>query len=275
MGIWSRWISLGELEMAEKGGPLQAADDMIRIITNGLTLGLADKGISQLTGQDEAALTAAARERAGIAGDAASILGAGGAVKGLWTGGKAAVKVVPKIAKAAVSKKGGLAALLGIGTLAEHNSRTSGGQARAAAPASPKTAAKPAARPRSTAGADRVADGMMAALRAVDASPPTFASMAQRVAAEQGGLSLNQLGALAEVSQRTAPKPVKAANPAYETAQRLQSYYAGLREAEIASGVPQAQADANWAAKMEGLMKLSATDQLIRDSSMPSYDDED
>jgi hypothetical protein len=242
---------------------------MVRIITNGLTFGLADKGISKITGQDEAALTAAARERAGIAGDLGSVLGYGGGAKVLWSGAKA----VPKLVKAAVSKKGAGAALLGLGGLAEYNTRTSAGQAqaaapkaaapKAAAPAAPKAQAKAPAKPRSPA----------PALAAVDSTPLAFSDLAQQIAAEQGGISLRQLGALAEVSQRATPKPVKPINPAFETQQRLQSYYAGLREAEIASGVPQAQADANWAAKMEGLMKLSATDALIRDSA-PSYDEE-
>jgi hypothetical protein len=176
------------------GGPLQAADDMVRIITNGMTFGGADKIASALGEQNTAAKTAAARSRAGIAGDLASVLGLGGDVKLAGMG----LKALPKIAGAVFSKKGALAAGLGLGGLAEYNARTSAD----AAPA-PKAAA-------SAKGPDinAIAAKIAAAAHGVAATPAPandFSAMIQRLAAGQGGaISLRQLGALSESAQRGA-----------------------------------------------------------------------
>jgi hypothetical protein len=87
------------------GGPLQAADDMVRILANSMTFGGADKIASYMGEKDTAAKTAAARSRAGVAGDAASLLGLGGDLKLAGMG----LKALPKIAGAVFSKKGALA----------------------------------------------------------------------------------------------------------------------------------------------------------------------
>lgn len=55
--------------------PVQAADDIVRIIANGMTLGLADKIVGKMTGEDEEFKTEEARARAGSAGTVAEIIG--------------------------------------------------------------------------------------------------------------------------------------------------------------------------------------------------------
>lgn len=241
------------------GGPLQAADDMVRIISNGLTFGLADRAAAALGEQNTVAKTAAARERAGFAGDLGSVLGMGGGAKIAFQG----LKKAPAVAKAVLSKKGALGAALGLGGLVEYNARTNAG-ATPAAP-KPKAAAKPAAaKPRNTVNADRTADGIMSALKAVDEQPPSFADLAAQVSAANGGLSLRQLGALAEVAQRTTPKAAKTPRPQDLAVGKLQAYYDGLHEQEIASGVPQAEADERWASRYESLAKMNPLDALIR-----------
>jgi hypothetical protein len=178
------------------GGPLQAADDMVRIITNGMTLGGADKIASALGEQNTAAKTAAARQRAGFAGDLASVLGLAGDVKLAGLG----IKAIPKIAGAVFSKKGALAAGLGLGGLAEYNARTSAD----AAPA-PKPAAAAAKQPDINAIAAKIAAAAHGAAAATPEPANDFSSMIQRLAAGQGGaISLRQLGALSESAQRGA-----------------------------------------------------------------------
>jgi hypothetical protein len=177
--------------MAETGF-LQALDDMIRITTNGLTFGGADRIAQALGEKDTAAKTAAARARAGIAGDGAEVLGFGGALK---LGAKA-IKAAPAISRAVLSKKGLGAAALGLGTLVGYNNRT--------APAVAAQVAKPVARK----GGD-VYDPIPT-LTPVATRQPTFAEMADQIAQAQGGkISLRQLGAAADVAQRTAVKPGK------------------------------------------------------------------
>jgi hypothetical protein len=83
------------------GGPLQAADDMVRILANGMTFGGADKIASALGETNTAAKTAAARQRAGIAGDLASVLGPVGDIKLAGLG----LKALPKIAKRSSARR--------------------------------------------------------------------------------------------------------------------------------------------------------------------------
>lgn len=178
------------------GGPLQAADDMVRILANGLTFGGADKIASFMGEKDTAAKTKAARDRAGIAGDAASLLGLGGDLKLAGMG----LKALPKIAGAVISKKGALAAGLGLGTLAEYNARTSAD----AAPA-PKAAAPAAVKAPTPAQAKEVAEHAAGARAAQEAQPQGFDGMVARLAAGQGGMiSLRQLGALSDAAQRAS-----------------------------------------------------------------------
>lgn len=252
------------------GGPLQAADDMVRIITNGLTFGIADKIASGLGDKDAAAKSVAARNRAGLAGDVADVganlYGAGGALKL----GAMGLRALPKIGGAILSKKGLGAALAGLGGLAEYNGRTSADTPTPSPTAAPKTKAG-AAPMRGSKNSDAMTDSIMAGLNAVDATPTTFDDMARTVSAANGGISLRQLNALSEVARNTATKQPKLPRPQDTAIAKLQSYYDGLHEQEIASGVPQAQADANWAGRYEGLAKMNPLDALIR--NQPGDDD--
>lgn len=83
------------------GGPLQFLDDYSRILSNGLTFGLADKAVHAITGKDEAAATAAARQRQGLAGDVANVatMLAGG--RGVVKAVRAAPTVIPALARQA------------------------------------------------------------------------------------------------------------------------------------------------------------------------------
>lgn len=247
------------------GGPLQAADDMVRIITNGMTFGLADKAAAALGEKDTAAKTAAARSRAGIAGDIANVgsefYGGKGALKLGWNGLKAAAP----IARAVVGTPLKALAALGVGGLglSDYNQRTGGTPAKAdpvAGTAAPATALAP----RGTANADKTATSLMAALNAVDSTPPTFEDMAHQVSTAQGGLSLRQLGAIADATNKITPKAAKRTPSSDAISQRLQSYYDGLHAQEIASGVPQDQADANWAGRYQDLLKLDPVNPMIR-----------
>lgn len=178
------------------GGPLQAADDMVRIITNGMTFGGADKFAAAMGEKDTAAKTAAARQRAGVAGDAASLLGIGGDIKLAGMG----LKALPKIASALFSKKAALAAGLGVGTLAEYNARTGAETPKAA----PKAAAPAVKQPDANAAA-KIAQAAQGARAAQEAQPAGFDSMVAKLAAGQSGMiSLRQLGALSEAAQRGA-----------------------------------------------------------------------
>jgi hypothetical protein len=178
------------------GGPLQAADDMVRILANSMTFGGADKIASYMGEKDTAAKTAAARSRAGVAGDAASLLGLGGDLKLAGMG----LKALPKIAGAVISKKGALAAGLGLGTLAEYNARTGA----EAAPA-PKAPAAAAVKQPTPAQAQAVAEHAAGARAAQEAQPAGFDGMVAKLAAGQGGMiSLRQLGALSDAAQRAS-----------------------------------------------------------------------
>lgn len=181
------------------GGPLQAADDIVRIIANGMTFGGADKLAAAMGEKDTAAKTAAARQRAGIAGDVASMLGLAGDLKLAGAG----VRALPKIASSVFSKKGLAAAGLGLGSLAEYNSRT----AANAAPAPSKTPAA-TAKPKQPNVDDmvaKIAAAVHGAAPAAAAQPTSFDDMVSRLAAGQNGMiSLRQLGALGEAAQRGA-----------------------------------------------------------------------
>jgi hypothetical protein len=174
------------------GGPLQAALDMDRILAHGITFGLNDKAIDALAGDNRATASYnEARQRAGIAGDIASVLGLGGGAKAALGG----VKAIPAIAKAVISKKGLGLGLGGIASLAEYNARTS-----ADAPPKPKAAAA-VKQPDAKAIAEHVAG----ARAAQEEQPAGFDSMVAKLAAGQGGMiSLRQMGALSEAAQRAA-----------------------------------------------------------------------
>lgn len=177
------------------GGPLQAADDMVRIISNGMTFGGADKLASAMGETNTAAKTAAARQRAGFAGDLASVVGPVADLKLAGMG----IKALPAIGRAVLSKKGLIAAGLGLGGLAEYNARTEAETPKAA----PKAAAK--AQPDVNAIAAKIAQAARGARAAQEAQPPGFDDMVAKLAAGQGGaISLRQLGALSESAQRGA-----------------------------------------------------------------------
>jgi hypothetical protein len=105
----------------------------------------------------------------------------------------------PKIAGAIFSKKGAIAAGLGLGTAATYNARTSADTPKAAAP---KAAAK---QPDVNAIAAKIAQAAQGARAAQEAQPAGFDGMVAKLAAGQGGMiSLRQLGALSEAAQRGA-----------------------------------------------------------------------
>lgn len=198
-------MGLGELSMT---GILQAADDIVRLVANGLTFGMADK-VAQAAGtetpQQSAAKNKAALDRAGLAGDLAGVVGGG---KALVTGLPLAAKGVRAVAapamravgrnKMATAGAAGAALLAG----ANYNERTGGNasavpKAQAAAPAKPAAGAKPKAAPKPAE-----PQGVP-----VSQFAPSFDTMAAQLAAAQGGqISLNQLAALSEINQRLAPK---------------------------------------------------------------------
>lgn len=192
----------------------QAALDMDRIVAHGLTFGLNDKVVHALTGADAEGSYQAARDRAGIAGDIASVAGAGG---GLKVGLGAAKGALPAIARAVFSKKGALAAGLGLAGLGEYNART--GSADAAAPSVKTPTAAPAAKkgPDLDALAAKLA-GAISGRSAAPAAAPTFSDMVQQLAAGQGGsVSLRQLGALSEAAQKGATADYYEAGGAHTT----------------------------------------------------------
>lgn len=103
-------MARGDTKRQQNSGPLQAADDIIRLLANSVTMGGAD----WLEGAGAPARTKAAQTRAGAAGDVASALGVLGFGGGLLQGGKAAVRAVraaPKASLGTVAKLGALPAL--------------------------------------------------------------------------------------------------------------------------------------------------------------------
>jgi hypothetical protein len=269
--------------MARGTGFWQAADDTVRVAANGLTFGLADKATGAITGEDEAARTAAARENLGVAGDVinaatylAGPLGALKLGKAAWAagktlpalmgaGGRAATAVGTKAvravnptfvgnttararlglapaqgmaskaasavrsgaatAKANPWKTAGAAGAVAFGTSVGHNSRTENNQSAVtpakavAAPAGKAAAAEKAADPAAQA-------AEIAKLLGEGAGQPSFEDMMGDVAAAQGGqISLRQMGALAEMQQRTTPKAVKPAAPGDAAGRMLEEMY--------------------------------------------------
>lgn len=203
-------------------GFLQALDDMVRLAANGVTFGGADRLASALGERNTAAKTAAAAERAGLAGDVAGVLGIGGGAKLLWQG----AKQVPRVARAALSKKGAAATGLGAGALLSYNNRTQP-QARAAAqPAAPAKAAAKPSRGSGTQRSDRIADEFLSSIKALDSQPPTFNNIVDQVAAANGGnISLRELMAISEVAQRATPKAGKTPPPGDMAGRMLENQY--------------------------------------------------
>lgn len=188
---------------------MQALDDMIRITANGLTFGGADRLAGTLDGTGyaaEQAKTAAARDRAGFAGDVAAFVGPAKGLQLGWQGLKAGAKAAPAIGRAIFSKGGALAAgALGAGAY-NYGQRTGGSQAQAA-PAPKPRAAAPAAAAAPSMPRDKMAGDIMTGLDRLGPTPPTFESMVQQVAQGQGGnINMRQLLGLAETAQRIAPR---------------------------------------------------------------------
>ena len=95
-------------------GPMQAADDIVRLIANGASFGYADKlaGAMNGTGKDaERALSAEAGNRAGLAGKVAEIGGAAALPIGM---GKAGLSLVGGLGSGALKGATGLAARTGL-----------------------------------------------------------------------------------------------------------------------------------------------------------------
>lgn len=221
------------------GGIFQAADDIARIVANGATFGGADALATWAGDKNAAAKTAAARDRAGLAGDIGSVLGpAGGFVAGFK-----ALKALPAMGRAIMSKKGLAAGGLGLGTLVQYNARTTpeAPDAPKAAPqpkAQAKPAAKPAAKPQDAA----------AALKAVE--EPSSADLAAL-----GALSYRQLNALAEAQQRMTPKAGRTPSARDTALAQLMAYNEAAREAAIAGKVIP-KYDQDYAANLERYIKL-------------------
>lgn len=212
--------SFGDYARAGLGG----ATDMATILAHNLTFGANDKIVHALTGADADGAYAAARQRVGLPGDLASVVGLAG-------GAKTAIKglgYVPKIAKAVFSKGGALAAGLGLGTLATYNART---DAEGAPKAAPKAAA--AKQPDVNAIAAKIAQAAQGARAAQEEQPAGFDGMVAKLASGQGGMiSLRQLGALSEAAQRgaqadyyTAGGGKKAAAPGDAAGRMLEQQY--------------------------------------------------
>lgn len=208
----------------------QAADDIVRLGANGLSFGLADKAAAALGEENTAAKTAAALDRAGVAGDAAGLLGAGGGLKLGWNGVKAVPKIVRTVAPKLSAKAALGAAALGAGSLASYNNRTATpaspkASATTKAPAATKVQARGSSKPPSFKNADKVADNILAAMKPNDALD--LDGIAQRIAAAQGGqISLRQLGAAAEIVQRTAPRRTgRGPQPGDAAGQMLEDMY--------------------------------------------------
>lgn len=328
------------------GGFWKTADDAIRVATNGVTFGLADKAVTALGGEtDSAARTAAARERLGIAGDvlnaATFLVGPGAALKlgGLgikaaktaWAGGGAAVraaggatrglgtaavrKVIPThVGNATARSRLGLEAAPGIGarvaagskeaarsivgartaafaakhpliagaggagavafgTSVGHQSRTEGSESPVAQARAQAAAAGGGAAPKKAATPEEQTAAIMALIAGeggVDPQNPTFADMYAQTAQAQGGqISMRQMETLSEIAGRTTPKAGKLPNAKDAAMQRLQSYYDGVHEQELKSGVPQATADENWARRYEDMMKMDPLADMLRGPQNP------
>lgn len=213
------------------GGFWQGMTDAARIIGNGATFSYADE-VAELLGNTSAkADTAAAYKRAGVAGDALYVgsalvggpVGLGG--RALLAGAraaKAALPTLPKFIPGVVRRNPGKTALsvagLGIGLPIRHNIRTEGeaaaGPVASPRPAAREVAASPASSPRrSYETADKVTAGIMADL-AGPSGPPTFQSMAEQVAAGQGGgISMRQMIALADIADKIEPSASASRGP--------------------------------------------------------------
>lgn len=118
---------VGGVVREQIGNAVQAADDIVRLIANGMTLGYADKFAAAMDGstpEQERAKTSAAQERAGGAGYAASIIGAllpaGRIAKGVEIGAGAlkSAPVVGRLAANPYAQSAVTGAGLGVGTAA-------------------------------------------------------------------------------------------------------------------------------------------------------------
>jgi hypothetical protein len=98
------------------GQAAQAADDTMRFLANGMTLGYADKIAGYLGGEGteaERMKTARARERAGVAGDVAEVVGMYAPTSAIAKSALSATRLVPETLKGA---KGLLARSLAMGS---------------------------------------------------------------------------------------------------------------------------------------------------------------
>lgn len=154
------------------------------------------------------------------------------------------------------------AATLGLGALAL-GSRGDGAEQAASVPASvPARAVDPG---------DLGYDPIPEALRAPDgaAQPMTFESMLAGAAQANGGkLNYRQMVALADVMNKTMPRGRQGTRPQDAVVGRLASTYDQLYAREVQELGPE-EAQKNWLDRYEGLAKMNAADQLIRNSIDP------
>jgi hypothetical protein len=246
-------------------GVFQGIDDVARVAANGLTLGLPD----YLEGEGADERTAAARERLGLAGDAvnaaAMLFGAGKIVKGVKAApgaikagahrvrmavhpgvtrrealARLGLEAPPTLAARAVSaakahpfKTAGAAGALGIGTMVGNASRA------------PAAAQQKAARAQTPAAAPATA-------KAAASRKNPFDLAVERMAAQTGGVSLNELSALADVMAKTTP----ATRPP-TTKDVVGLELKGMADEMYAANMARAQAakaagDINEAARLQG-----------------------
>lgn len=294
--------------MATNNKALQPIEDMIRIVASGATLGLTDR-LGDGRGAERTAAARERTGFAGDVANAASYLVPGvGLIKGAKLA-RGAVRAAPKAATAiertlrggGVTRAEALAraglprapsvasravkavtapvrkhpiksalAATGVGTVALSDyAGRNGAQAQQALAVPEPAAAAGMAAPRNTNNADRLADDILARLGAIEAEP-SFPGMAQQLIDSQGGISLRQMGALAETAQRATPKPVKPIRPQDLLIQRLMSYNDARFEQELTE-FGETEARQRWHDRALDLAKISPIDQQMR-ANMPDIE---
>lgn len=86
---------------------------------------------------------------------------------------------------------------------------------------------------------------------------PTFDNIIRQIAAAQGGqVSLRQLGAVADIAQRTTPKAAKPPRPSDAAAERLKTYYDQRFQQRLEQGADPREAEDEWVRSYESLVKV-------------------
>lgn len=229
---------------------LQGIDDFIRTLGNAATFGLPD----YLEGEGAATRSAAARERLGIVGD----VGAGAATLLPVARGAQAFQQLARLARPAaaaaaapilgtaariraapVRYAAGGAALAGM----ERGARTGPDSVAVAVPAA---VTAPAARRTAPRAGDGIAAAAREAYRTAGPTLTPFQRQLQAFAAQSGGISLNELAALAQAENQARPAPTRATRTPTGR--------------DIAAGQIIQMADQMFAARAAQAQELAATD---------------